>query len=391
MKILYLTSKPIFPLVDGGCQAMKSFLDCLLFCKYEIKHLAINTKKHPFKESEYPQEIKNKINPESAFADTGINPVKAFTYLINKRSYNIDRFISGEMKELISKTFRNSSFDIVILDSLYSTPYLDQIRKLHLGKIYVRTHNVESEIWLDLAANTRNPLKKWYLNKLAKDLKSYEFATLHKVDGILTLTQDDLSCFQKNLRNKTLVNIPVHMELQNDFEYSSESNKVFHLGSYDWQPNIEAVEKLIEIWPEIKNNNPEVTLSIAGKLGEKIFRPDKSKGIEIHGFITDLKLFLSDKSVLVSPILSGSGVRIKILEMMAYGFPVVTTKLGAQGIDNCPGVLIAQNEEELVTQTSELLRSEEKRKYCSKENKTYIEQKHDIRIISKKLEGFIGK
>lgn len=370
---------------------MKSFLQCLLHCGYEVKHLAISTEKHPFNETNYPEELRSKIMPQSAFADTCIKPFHALKYLFNKRSYNIDRFLSDKVLNLINQTLVEATYDIVILDSLYCTPYLNQIRQLHDGKIFVRTHNVESEIWFDLALNSGNPLKKWYLSKLARDLKQYELEILNKVDGILTLSIDDLYYFQNYLINKKIVNVPVHMELPADFSYSPDSAKIFHLGSYDWQPNTEAVNKLLEIWPEIRKKHPEASLSIAGKHGDQLFKSNESQGIHVNGFIDNLSAFLSDKSFLISPILSGSGVRIKILEMMAYGFPVITTTRGAQGMDSCAGVCIANTDEELVSLTTEMLQNTEKRRFCSTENRSYIEQKHDIRIISKTIEGFISK
>ena len=104
MNALYITSKPIFPTVDGGNVASGSFLKCLITSGINVKHLTISTEKHPFKKDKYPLEIKQRTNPESVFIDTRIRPLTALKHLFVRGSYNINRFHSTKMEELIKKS-----------------------------------------------------------------------------------------------------------------------------------------------------------------------------------------------------------------------------------------------------------------------------------------------
>ena len=166
MKTLYITSKPAYPKVDGGCVASANFLENLLNVVSEVKYLSIATTKHPFELDSFPKHWINSVRPEAVLIETAVRPKEAIKYLFNKKPYNIDRFYDNAMSHKIISTVESQSFDTVILDGLYSTPYLSEIRKSFKGKVIVRTHNVEFKIWEGLADNESNLIKKKYLRGL---------------------------------------------------------------------------------------------------------------------------------------------------------------------------------------------------------------------------------
>lgn len=390
MRILYISHKPIYPKIDGGCVAMANFLDLLLTNNYDVKHLTIETSKHPFNLSQYPSEIASRINPESIKINTDINIGKALLYLFKNGSYNVDRFHSNEMETKIANTLKSNDFDAVILESLYSTPYLKAIKNNFNGKIYLRSHNIEFKIWEDLKNNTENWLKKVYLNKLLKDLKKYETSVIEILDGIITISQDDAD-FYKNITSTPVETISLALNFENKVSNDYSASNFFHLGGINWKPNKEAAERLIKLFPSIKNNIPTSELHIIGNDTENLVIENNNQ-IFLDGFVENLENHCLSIGVLVTPIISGSGIRIKILEMMALGIPVITTTKGAQGIDyknhNC--LIIANSDDEIINACKEISTNKTLRMQTGMEALSYISQYHSITTNSAKLNSILG-
>ncbi len=387
MKILYITNKPIYPKIDGGCVAMANFLETLLYKNCIIHHITISTHKHPFQQSKYPRTIQEKIQLSSVELDTRIKPLNALKSFFTKGAYHIERFYSSELIEDIKKTISIESFDCIVLDSLYSSAHLDEIKNLFSGKIFIRTHNVENQIWKDLSKNEKNPFKKIILSKLTKDLRKYEINTLNKVNGVLCISKDDSTIFRQ-------IGVSTKMEVvsvsipKNNIENDYNSNNLFHIGAMNWKPNEEAVNRLIQLLPEISTQT-SAQLHLAGSHFSENIKP--SENIRIHGFIEDIFEFAISCGILVTPIISGSGVRIKILEMMSAGIPIITTQKGAEGIDyqNNDCLIIAETDEEIIAKSIFLIKNKAQRMKIGKKSRSYIPKFHSIEKISQQLFEFI--
>lgn len=388
MRILYISHKPIYPKLDGGCVAMANFLDLLLANDNEVKHLTIETNKHPFNSSNYPTEIVEKTKAESVFINSDIHPFKALKALFSSGSYNVNRFYSDEMDTKIIATLSASEFDTIILESLFCTPYLETIRAHFKRKVHMRSHNVEFKIWEDLTANCNNLIKKVYLKKLTKDLKRYEIDLIKELDGIMTISESD----EKYL--KTATSIPIstipftvaaNATLTNDYSACN----LFHVGGMDWEPNRQAVERLIQLLPSIIHRNPKIELSLFGKGTENLGA--NNANIHAEGFVEDLESQAIKKGILVSPISSGSGIRIKILEMMALGIPTITTKKGAQGINyeehNC--LVIAETNQEIINACVNLSQDKTLRFELGSNAINYISTYHSPNTVAKQLDEFL--
>jgi len=390
VKVLYITNKPIYPNIDGGCVAMVNFLQCLLHKDISTKHLLIHTQKHPFVLGNYPDELVQKVKPEAVFINTTVTPKRAIGNILKKGSYNVNRFHSDEMEKLISAELKADNYTTVILESLFVTPYLPIIRKNFSGKVFVRTHNVESNIWGGLADSTKDFARKRYLRKLAKDLRTYEVNTLNTVDGILALSNMDIEAFKAQGVETASTLIPVAIELNNETA-NTEINHFFHLGVMNWQPNIQAAQRLVKIFPAIRQQVPDAKLRIAGKYAKEVITENIEDGIIVDGFVDDAKAYSREAGILVSPILSGSGIRIKLLEAMALGIPSVTTTLGAQGIHymNSKCLIVRDSDDEITQACIELARDKNLREEISKNARDYIRKNHNIDSISSEIVEFI--
>ena len=391
MKILYVTHKPIYPKVDGGCVAMDNFLRMLTASKHSVKHITVSTVKHPFDELNYPAELRKLVSPEAVEVDTRIKSFQALLALFSKKSYNVRRFESVEMRKRITDLLHEQSYDCVILESLYTSVFLEDIRCAFKGKVYLRTHNVEFHIWKNLATNCQHFLKRLYLTKLSKDLKRYELRILNAVDGIISISRDDTSTFQSLGVKTQITTISLGFSIEETHSNNYTGANFFHLGALNWEPNREAVDRLVELFPKIKEVIPDTQLHIIGDGSEKLAVTENN--IHLDGFVTDLASHCQSIGILVTPITSGSGIRIKILEMMALGIPVITTIIGAQGIDysSTDCLVIADTNEDIVTACKQLATSEKLRKTIGTQARTYISEHHQFETNRKQLNEFIER
>lgn len=392
MKILHLTNKPIFPLLDGGCIAMHELLKNLLQLGFEVKNLTIQTTKHPFDVNNFPSPLKEIIHPEAVFVDTQIKAKDAFLSLFGSTSYNISRFYNPAFEEKIIETIQATSFGVIILESAYLLPYLSAIRANFKGKVILRAHNVEYKIWERLAASEIGITKKLFLRKLSKDLKKYEVGALKKVDGIACISNEDLLHFRSLGIYTPISSIPVSMDFDTDNPLSIQTNKFCFLGSMNWKPNIEAVELLVnKIFPKILEKLPNAELHLAGSFMSDKLLNLKQKNVVIHGKVTDVKSFLSENGILLVPLKSGSGIRIKILEALALGIPVISSKVGFEGIPIKHEIhgMIANNTKDFVEASILLSTQTDLAKKMGHKGQILAIETFNIHNISKKLLAFI--
>ncbi len=394
MKAVYISHKPIYPKTDGGCVAMESFLKCLFHIDMNVEHIFLSTEKHPYKDGDYPSSILEKnidIHPISI--NTKVTILGALKGLLSKGSYNVSRFHSPQMEEKINQ-LDFSKTDVVILESIFSTAHYELIRSLFKGKIIIRTHNVEHKIWEGYVQNTTNPLKKWYLKQLQRDIKEYEVDILNKVDGIFSISEEDSAYFKKlGIRTPIeTIDVAVKIPTVEITQDSYENSNLFHLGAMNWQPNIEAVDRLMKLFPDIQRKERKTELHIAGKHGEYLSK-QVIEGIKYHGFVDDLMGFCKESGILVTPLISGSGVKIKVLEMLAMGVPVITTQIGAQGIkhEDHKVLIEANTDQEIIDACVELINDKELRVQLGKTSVKYIKDHHNIETISQKIKEFIGR
>lgn len=389
MRIALVGHKPAYPKVDGGCVASAAFLQNLVDAGCEVYYNVLSTEKHPYLPKKFPDELQNSVHIESVAVDTTLHAGSALKHLFSRKSYNVERFFSPAFEALLEKQCDEIAFDAVIFDNVFPARYAHVFQKKEIP-CYVRTHNVESEIWSMLANEERNPLKKRYLRRLASDLKRFEIEVLSSVDGIFSITQDDLEEFRKLGISTPAVVAPVSIPLP-DYTHDYSNSNLFHLGSMNWMPNVETVQQALEIHQRVREKLPESVFTIAGSDSKTHFSSDEAKGIHVVGFVDSIPDFLQSQGILFSPTVSGSGVRIKILEMMAYGIPVISSTLGAQGIANTSGVQIADTEEDMIAAVYQLASDENKRRELGNKAKSIISLHYDPKKISDNILEFLQR
>ena len=393
MRVLQICHKPPLPSIDGGCIAINNISRGLIKELKSIKVLTINTLKHPFDLKHYDQNYLEKSKIESTFVDTKLNIVDAFSNLVTYDSYNISRFFSPDFNELIIKTLKSESFDIILLESLFTTPYIETLKTYSSAKIILRSHNLEYIIWKRLSKESTNPAKKIYLKLLSSQLKQYELDIFNKIDGIATISEEDKRKYNELNCPVKIETIPFGIETQK-YKVSRNENKAlkfFHIGAMDWKPNLEAVSWLLnEIWPRIQKQIPNAELHLAGKnMPDWLFKNSKHN-IFNHKEVKDSSKFIIENDIMIVPLLSAGGIRVKIIEGMAYGKAIISTQIGAEGINYKSGenIIIANDPEDFSEKVKRISSKELDYIKIGQKAREHVTNNYDQQIISKKLISF---
>jgi glycosyltransferase involved in cell wall biosynthesis len=349
MKILQLCKKFPYPLKDGESIAVTTLSHALHQSGCEVTLLAMNTSRHYFEFKEIPEELGHYTAVYTADVDNRINPWDAFISLLKNRSYHISRFDCAIYRKQLIHLLQEETFDIVQLETLYLAPYISTIRAYSDAVIVMRAHNVEHEIWQRIASNTRFKPKKWYLSYLAEQLKKYEIKQLKRYDLLAAITHKDLHHFQQLGYSKPSTVIPIGLptvDYQPDYSSFHRPLSISFIGSLDWMPNQEGLKWFLNgVWGEIQKAYPDVQFHIAGRNTPNWLLQLKKKNIVVHGEVPNAADFINQHSVMVVPLLSGSGMRAKIIEAMALGRVVLSTSVGLEGIaaKNKKEVMIADD------------------------------------------------
>jgi len=397
MNILQITNKVPYPAKDGGAIACMNLTRGFSFLGHKVTIVAMNTVKHNITIDEIPDSVKELADFRLINVPAAISPVSALLNLVfSRKPYNAVRFISGTFSNELRKILLENNFDIIQLEGLYVCPYIPLIRKYSNAKVVYRAHNIEHEIWNRTAKLAKGP-EKWYLKILARRIKIFEKQQLNKYDLIVPITERDGAILDKLGNTK-----PRHVSqtgIDSSVLIPNVKNLVhptlFHIGSLEWAPNQEGLVWFVEnCWHDIRIKYPDLKFFVAGRNAPDWFKRKMNQpNIVFLGEIADAYEFINSKSIMVVPLHSGSGMRIKIIEGMALGKPIVTTAVGTEGISTTSrhNIVIAENADGFINAISELIENREFFNNISRNAIEYIHEKFDNLTSAGSLIDFYKK
>jgi polysaccharide biosynthesis protein PslH len=393
MKILQLCNKAPYPANDGSSIAISTLAEGLADNGVELHLLPINTKKHFKPEEHIPAEFKTKTNYQSVYRDANTSIPGAFLNLFSSQSYFVSRFYFKEYETQLINKLKNNTFDIIQIEGVFMATYIPIIKQHSNAKIVLRSHNVEHQIWERHLANEKSGVKKTYLSLQNSRLKSFEIGAFNHVDAIVTITDEDKKTIASICPNKLIYTCLTGINLTS-YQHVKEAthpNTLFHFASMDWMPNIEAVDWLLkEVWDDVLKQVPNAKLVLAGRGMPERFKKMVSENITIIDDVKDSSEFYKTYDIMLVPLWSGSGLRIKLVEGLAYGKPIITTSIGAEGIPYSSGkdLMIADSSEDFTQAIIELLNNTSKKQNLQLAARQLAEQTFDYKVIAAHLVDF---
>lgn len=324
MKILIVSSYLPYPLNSGGHIRLFNLIK-ELSKKHEIT--LISEKRSWQKEEDIKKvsEITKKVITVDRKKQW--SPKNILKSGFSSKSFLITGHTSETMKAVIKEELENNKFDLIHVETFYVYQNLPETT---LPVVLVE-HNIEYEVYGRFAGNTNlmaRPLLKLDIEKIKRDERNY----WKKASALVAVSDDEA----KRMDRKTYV-VPNGVNLD-EFKYMEPEDKfkgerrILYIGDYSWIKNKDAVLRIVnDIWPEITKKNKELKLWIVGKNVPDVVRSSPNTMVDDKLDLPTSEIF-NNSFLLLAPIKIGGGTSYKILEAMASGVPVLSTKMGTEGL-----------------------------------------------------------
>jgi len=393
MRILQICNKVPFPPKDGGSIAMYNIARGLAAEGHSVDILAMETPKHPVQDTS--KELPENVTMKTYFVDTSIKPFQLLkSIFFSSIPYIAKRFIDKGFEDELIKQLANNKYDIVQLEGLYLMPYIPAIRNHAKSKIALRSHNIESEIWKRLFRNEKSIIKKLYLKQLSNKIRKFEARAINKYDFLIPITYRDAAEYQKlgNSKPGKVIQTGIPRAEIAEKLVVREKRKLYFLGSLDWLPNQEGLIWFVEnVWPMISHSSANLEFHVAGRNAPDWFPKLIDKpGITFHGEIEDALAFVDKYDIMIVPLLSGGGMRVKIVEAMAKGKIIVTTPIGAEGLDIIPNyhAIVAETPSDIAAGVQVILDNTDFLIKLGENSIRFIKNNYTNRALAKELANF---
>jgi polysaccharide biosynthesis protein PslH len=269
-------------------------------------------------------------------------PAKILRGVLGRLPLPIQNYTSPEMWSAVESALRAEPFDIVHLDSIHLAAYLDLVKKYAPGaRTVLDWHNIESELMQRYATQSASLLRRSYARMTAGSLRRLESAMLKTCFGHIVCSrreQNQLSARQPDARIEVMEN-GVDSARFGAGGNSSNHNGLVFVGQMSYHANIEGITWFArEIWPAVRKRHPELALTVVGSdPAPAVLALRAHSGIEVTGTVPDVLPYYQSALASIVPLQTGGGTRLKILEAMAAGTPVVSTAMGAEGLNVTDG------------------------------------------------------
>jgi sugar transferase (PEP-CTERM/EpsH1 system associated) len=272
--------------------------------------------------------------------------------------FSVSKYVHRPAMASVLRKAQQTPFAVVHVDQPHlaiTAPPLDYAPRV------IHEHNIESQIAKRFYEKTQNPLLKGFMLDQYRRMERFEIGLWKQADHVVTVSDQDREqvlaiCPDKNI---TVVENGVDLEYFACTPHPQADPQLVYTGSMDWLPNEDAVLYFAaEIFPQIRRRYPDATFTIVGRRpSDKVRRLMQTAGIQVTGTVEDVRPYYHKATALVVPLRIGGGSRLKILEAMSAGVPVVSTSIGCEGLDvqNDEHLLIADDPNQFAEKTIEVL------------------------------------
>jgi len=260
--------------------------------------------------------------------------------------YAVSKFTHPAVRTAVTDWLSSGRFDVAVCDFLSAS--LNFPARPPIPCVLFQ-HNVESSLWQRMAAIESNPVKKLAYAIESAKMTGYERATLGRFDHVIAVSEHDRRQMLQMNPACPITVVPTGVDTQK-FNVAPPSSttppRIVFTGSMDWEPNIDAVDYFCsDIWPAIRKEFPDAIFQIVGRNPSPRVQRLASESVQVTGTVPSVAEYLEKASVVIVPLRIGGGTRLKIFEAMAMGKALVSTSIGAEGLEVESGrdLLLADN------------------------------------------------
>lgn len=386
-KILYLSQ--VFPYLDDGGGKIKT-LNSLraLAKKFDVYAVFISEKNPTRNEINYLKSLGIK-KVKVFFNQKILDSVKddyphLFKNFLMLNPHYVFQYTHKPAFSFIKNAIESFKPDVIHVDHINISQYLPKEKKC----VWIlEHHNLEFYLLWTRFLHSSKWSRKLYL--LIESTLTYLFETrsIKKFDYVFTISEQEKQRVKKFFKISSISAQPLVYPTSKLKRNESKSKKILFIGSLGWPPNEDAVEWFInKMFPKIVKKVPSAELHVVGKNNQELVkRLPKHQQIFLHDYQKNLNPFLKSAHVFILPFRMGGGVRIKSLTALSAGIPIVSTKLGVEGLSMKKNLhyLEANSETGFANQVIKLLKSKNLRERMSKKQIEYLRQNHSRRENTK--------
>jgi polysaccharide biosynthesis protein PslH len=391
MKLLWVKTDFLHPTTRGG---QIRTLETLrrLHRWHEVHYVAFDDPTQPeglarsfeYCAKAYPVTHRVPVKTSAAFA------MQLAGGLVSRIPVAVSRYISNAMRSQLEELLRRETFDSVVCDFLFPSPNFARLENCVLFQ-----HNVEATIWKRYVEHNSG-LKKRYFQLQARRMAAYEGRVCRAVRKVVAVSDADAEAMRRDYGVDRVYAAPTGVDL--DYFARPDGGEkladMVFLGSMDWMPNIDGVTWFArEVLPRIHAKRPECTLAVVGRrpAAEVSRLAEGNSRIKVTGTVPDVRPWLFGSMLSIVPLRIGGGTRLKIYEAMASRTPVVSTTIGAEGLDVSHGdnICLADSPGEFADQCLQLLANAAERERLARAAWDLVASKYSWDVVARGMERLL--
>jgi glycosyltransferase involved in cell wall biosynthesis len=274
-----------------------------------------------------------------------------------------------------------------------ATTLIDALGDLNGVPKVIMAHNVESLIWQRYYETERHSLKRWYIKQQWRKFERFERTAFAQAQRAVAVSAEDARLIRERFggRQVDVVDNGIDRAYFEAIPADRDPRQILFLGSFDWRPNLDAVGLLLDrIFPAVQAVEPSARLCLVGRKPPEalVRRVQGLAGVELHADVPDVRPYLARSGVMVVPLRIGGGSRLKILEALATGLPVVSTRVGAEGLELVAGqdYLAADQPETMADALVACIRDPRPARAMAGRSRTFVLEHYDWDTLADRLE-----
>jgi len=391
MRLLHVLARLPAPPNDGGAVYVYNMLKGLRDLGHELTIVSLVSTLH-----DQDAEMVAKLG-ELYAEDGGYEPYSVYSVLkstLTRQPVTIQHRMKPKIIERLLERVTETP-DVILFEGLHTAAFLEVARKKFPDTpVVLRQVNVEYMLLKNNGLLSKNLVKKWFYLDQANLMKRFELQKMKDADYVTAISEKDILKYKEDLPDVHYFLNTAGATVPEKSADPDDSTMMLAVSNWRWRPNIDGLIWFFdEIWPIITKAHPEIQFHIAGEgLSKSFIEKYDSENVHFLGFVDDIATLRRRASIFVAPLLSGSGMKLKILESLAAGLPTVTTRFGAEGIhiEDQIHYLHADSAEEFGKAVNQLVGDKNLREKLSTRGQVLIKKNYSWMQKARELSSFLA-
>ncbi len=383
MRVLQLVPRLPYPPDDGGKIGILGILDAFVGLGHQVRLLGFD------EEGQRDAFVAARGSRLDAYAVEGIPAARILAAKarvgLGVGTYLVDKYWSPTLARRLVDEFERWQPDLVHLDHSHMGSYGLHLKARHPhAMICMRAHNVESVIWHRRAQLAPDPLRRAVFARQARLAERAERVLFERLDGVVSISEVDTAMIRAQAPGARVYEMPAGYQLNRQTalrESIDDGPRLCFVGSLDYTANRDGLAWFMDsVWPALRARFPAATLQVAGRSAAAVPFLQGREGVSYHGFVSDVAQITDAADIAVVPLRIGGGIRLKILDFLSRGLPIIATRIGAEGtqVEHAGGdvLRLAEDAAQFVAQV-ESLQALETREGMAERGRALIAERYD--------------